>query len=44
MSLLFDVENVFGEPLDNIYALYPDRVVSLRTFAPKIVFGVEGRL
>ncbi|MDO8539459.1 MAG: TonB-dependent receptor [Opitutaceae bacterium] len=44
VSVFFDVENIFGEPLDDIYALYPDRVVSLRTFAPKIVFGVEGRL
>lgn len=44
MSLFCDLENAFGEPLDNIYALYPDRVVNLRTFAPKIVFGIEGRL
>jgi iron complex outermembrane recepter protein len=42
-SLYLDVENIFSEPLDNIYALYPDRVVSLRTFSPKIVFGIEGR-
>jgi TonB-dependent receptor len=44
LSLFFDVENIFSEPLDNIYAAYPDRVVSLRTFDAKIVFGIEGRL
>jgi TonB-dependent receptor len=44
LSLFVDVENLFSEPLDNIYAVYPDRVVSLRTFARKIVFGIEGRL
>ena len=36
--------NVFGEPLDNIFALYPGRVVNHRSFAPKVVFGIEGRL
>ena len=44
VSLFFDVENIFSEPLDNIYAAYPDRVVSVRTFDAKIVFGIEGRL
>jgi iron complex outermembrane recepter protein len=44
LSLFLDVENVFSEPLDNIYAVYPNRVVSLRTFDAKIVFGIEGRL
>ena len=41
--LFFDIENIFSAPLDNIYAVYPDRVMTLRTFAPKVVFGVEGR-
>jgi len=42
--LFFDVENIFAAPLDNIYAAYPDRVVNWRSFEPKVVFGVEGRL
>jgi hypothetical protein len=43
LTLFLDVENVFSEPLDNIHAVYPDRVVAFRTFSPKIVFSVEGR-
>jgi len=42
-TVFLDVENIFGAPLDNIYAAYSDRVMTLRTFAPKVVFGVEGR-
>jgi len=44
LGLFVDIENVFGEPLDNIFALYPGRVVNHRSFAPKVVFGIEGRL
>ena len=44
LSLFFDVENVFAAPLDNVYAAFPDRVVNLRTFDPKLVFGIDGRL
>ena len=43
-TLFMDVENIFAAPLDNIYALYPDRMVARRPFDPKIVFGMEGRL
>jgi TonB-dependent receptor len=44
MSLFLDLENIFSEPLDTIYALYPDRVVNNRTFRTKIIAGVTGRL
>ena len=43
MSLFLDLENVFSIPLDTVYALYADRVVSNRTFRTKIIAGVTGR-
>ena len=43
LSLFLDLENIFSVPLDTVYALYPDRVVSNRTFHTKIVAGITGR-
>jgi TonB-dependent receptor len=43
MSVFLDLDNVFSESLDLIYALYPDRVVNERKFPIKIVAGITGR-
>lgn len=42
-GIFFDVVNIFSVPLDRLYALYPDRVTSYRTFDPKIMGGLTGR-
>jgi TonB-dependent receptor len=42
-GVFLDLENIFAEPLDQIYAAYPNRVISYRTFPAKIVTGVQGR-
>ena len=44
MSGFIDLENFTGELLDNRYAAYKDRPNSWRTFHPKVVFGITGRL
>ena len=44
LSVFLDLDNIFSVPLDTIYALYPDRIVSNRTFPIKIVAGITGRL
>jgi TonB-dependent receptor len=43
LGVFFDLENIISTPLDNLYAAYPDRVTSYRTFNTKIVGGVTGR-
>ena len=43
MSVFLDLDNVFSESLDMIYAAYPDRVVNNRKFPIKIVAGITGR-
>jgi hypothetical protein len=43
LSVFLDLENVFEEPLDTLYALYPDRVTSIYTYHTKIVGGITGR-
>jgi TonB-dependent receptor len=43
LSVFLDLDNIFSVPLDTIYALYSDRIVSNRTFPIKIVGGVAGR-
>ncbi|MBI4626503.1 MAG: TonB-dependent receptor [Verrucomicrobia bacterium] len=43
IGVFLDVENVFAEPLNRIYAAYPNRVISYRTFVTKIVTGIQGR-
>ena len=42
-SLFLDLDNMFSESLDMIYAAYPDRVVNNRKFPVKIVAGISGR-
>ncbi|MDO8541372.1 MAG: TonB-dependent receptor [Opitutaceae bacterium] len=42
-GVFLDLENLFEVPLDRIYAAYPDRVISYRTFHTKIVGGITGR-
>jgi iron complex outermembrane recepter protein len=42
-GLFLDLENMFEVPLDRIYAAYPERVISYRTFHTKIVGGITGR-
>jgi TonB-dependent receptor len=42
-SLFLDLDNVFSQSLDMIYALYPDRVINNRKFPIKIVAGITGR-
>ena len=42
-GVFLDLENIFEVPLDRIYAAYPDRVISYRTFHTKIVGGITGR-
>ena len=44
VSGFVDLENFSEELLDNRYAAYRDRPNSWRTFHPKVVFGVTGRL
>lgn len=44
VTLFFDLENIFSVPLDNRYALYPDRKASYRIFPAKMVVGLTGRL
>lgn len=44
VSGFIDLENFTGELLDNRYAAYKDRPNSWRTFHPKVVFGITGRL
>jgi TonB-dependent receptor len=43
VSVFLDLDNVFSESLDMIYAAYPDRVVNNRKFPLKIVAGFTGR-
>jgi iron complex outermembrane receptor protein len=43
VSVFLDLDNVFSESLDLIYAAYPDRVVNNRKFPIKIVAGFTGR-
>ncbi|MBI4625507.1 MAG: TonB-dependent receptor, partial [Verrucomicrobia bacterium] len=43
LSVFFDVENIFGEPLDLRYRLYRDRISNWRNFDPKFVTGITGR-
>ena len=43
LGVFFDLENIFETPLDNIYAAYPDRIVSYRTFSLRIKAGITGR-
>ena len=42
-GVFLDLENIFEVPLDRIYAAYPERVISYRTFHTKIVGGITGR-
>lgn len=42
-SVFLDLDNMFSESLDMIYAAYPDRVINNRKFPVKIVAGVTGR-
>jgi TonB-dependent receptor len=42
-GVFLDLENIFEVPLDRIYAAYPERVISYRTFHTKIVGGFTGR-
>ena len=44
LSAFLDLENFTSTPLDNRYAAYEDRSSYWRTFHPKVVFGVTGRL
>ena len=43
LGVFFDVENLFEEPLDNLYALYPERYTTYRVFHAKITGGLTGR-
>jgi hypothetical protein len=43
LGVFFDVENIFEVPLDNLYALYPERYTTYRVFHAKITGGVTGR-
>ncbi len=43
LNVFLDLDNVFSESLDLIYAAYPDRVVNNRKFPVKIVAGITGR-
>ncbi|MEY4940285.1 MAG: hypothetical protein RIQ93_2020, partial [Verrucomicrobiota bacterium] len=43
LGVFFDVENLFEVPLDNLYALYPERYTTYRVFHAKITGGVTGR-
>ena len=42
-GVFLDLENMFEVPLDRVYAAYPNRVISYRTFHTKIVGGITGR-
>ncbi len=42
-GVFLDLENIFEVPLDRVYAAYPERVISYRTFHTKIVGGITGR-
>lgn len=43
LNLFLEIENLTDEPLEDIYAYYPDRPINQRLTAPKVVFGVSGR-
>ncbi|MBI4660562.1 MAG: TonB-dependent receptor, partial [Verrucomicrobia bacterium] len=43
LGVFLDLENMFEVPLDRVYAAYPERVISYRTFHTKIVGGITGR-
>ena len=44
VSAFVDLENFTSTLLDNRYAAYSDRPSYWRTFHPKVVFGISGRL
>lgn len=44
LTVFLDLENLFSVPLDDRYALYPDRISSYRIFPTKMVIGITGRL
>ena len=43
MGIFLDAANIFEAPANNIYAAYPDRVVSYRGFPLRIAAGITGR-
>lgn len=44
LSAFLDLENLTSTLLDDRYAAYADRPTYWRTFHPKVVFGISGRL